>query len=570
MKYGRRTHSLTLRLFSTIILGMLALNLLTLYSTHRLAETARENTWREYQQVQTMYADELGRQLRQAQERMDTLISSYQADMGTSPEALGDERAYEAVRCQTEIASTLRDWGKQFPLITGYYLYGEKADVLIFEGTGYQSSAWFSEEIRGAGKREDSPFRQMAGWQMLETGLGKLLLFNTLRRDLRAGVWVETGRLLSALLPDQETAGRFSILAAEGEAEDGRTIDVPLAGLGCMLRQRLPETAMELPASVRILTALSYAMLLILPISWLVLRILVIRPLQEMMKAIREIEQGNISYRIPEKASSFEFDQLNRQFNRSLEAMARARSQIYETRLDNERTRIQYLTQQMQPHFVLNTLNLIYSMEPSQFPLIQRTVQCLSRYYRYIAHISEPFVPMEAELEHVRNYFELQTIRYPGSFSYSITCPEELKSVMIPPIVIQTFAENAIKHSLTVGEQNRVDVDIREEQARIHISLHDSGKGYPPEVLEKIRTFQEQRIPQEGLGLGIQNTIERISLLYEHSAEILFSNPEGGGARVDIILPKANQTRHGRNSRAAEGREKDADREGEKDGKTLL
>ena len=570
MRYGRRTHSLTLRLFSTIILGMLALNLLTLYSTHRLAETARENTWREYQQVQTMYADELGRQLRQAQERMDTLISSYQADMGTSPEALGDERAYEAVRCQTEIASTLRDWGKQFPLITGYYLYGEKADVLIFEGTGYQSSAWFSEEIRGAGKREDSPFRQMAGWQMLETGLGKLLLFNTLRRDLRAGVWVETGRLLSALLPDQETAGRFSILAAEGEAEDGRTIDVPLAGLGCMLRQRLPETAMELPASVRILTALSYAMLLILPISWLVLRILVIRPLQEMMKAIREIEQGNISYRIPEKASSFEFDQLNRQFNRSLEAMARARSQIYETRLDNERTRIQYLTQQMQPHFVLNTLNLIYSMEPSQFPLIQRTVQCLSRYYRYIAHISEPFVPMEAELEHVRNYFELQTIRYPGSFSYSITCPEELKSVMIPPIVIQTFAENAIKHSLTVGEQNRVDVDIREEQARIHISLHDSGKGYPPEVLEKIRTFQEQRIPQEGLGLGIQNTIERISLLYEHSAEILFSNPEGGGARVDIRLPKANQTRHGRNPRAAENREEDADREGEKDGKTLL
>lgn len=549
MKYGRRTHSLTLRLFSTIILGMLVLNVLTLYSTHRLAEAARENTWGEYQQVQTMYADELGRQLRQAQERMDTLISSYQADMGTSPEALGDERAYEAARCQTEIASTLRGWSKQFPLITGYYLYGEKADVFIFQGTGYESSAWFSEALRGAGEREGSPFRQMAGWQMPETELGNLLLFNTLRRDLRAGVWIETGRLLSALLPDQETAGRFSILPAEGEPGDERTIDIPLKGLGCVLRQRLPETALELPASVRILRALSYAMLLILPVSWLVLHILVIRPLQELMKAIREIEQGNISYRIPEKASSAEFDRLNRQFNRSLEAMARTRSQIYETRLDNERTRIQYLTQQMQPHFVLNTLNLIYSMEPSQFPLIQRTVQCLSRYYRYIAHISEPFVPVEAELEHVRNYFELQTIRYPGSFSYSITCPEELKPVMIPPIVIQTFAENAIKHSLTVGEQNRVDVDIREEQARIHIVIHDSGAGYPPEVLEKIRTFQEKRVPQEGLGLGIQNTIERISLLYEHSAEILFSNPEGGGARVEIRLPKAERTRHGRNPR---------------------
>ena len=108
---------------------------------------------------------------------------------------------------------------------------------------------------------------------------------------------------------------------------------------------------------------------------------------------------------------------MNRQFNQSIETIANARSRIY-----NERTRIRYLTQQMQPHFVLNTLNLIYSMEPSQYPLIQKTVQCLSRYYRYVAHISEPLVPIEAELEHVKNYFELQTIRYPDSFVYSINC----------------------------------------------------------------------------------------------------------------------------------------------------
>lgn len=541
MKYEPRTHSLTLRLFSTVVLGMLALNILTLRSTHRLATSVQENTLKEYKQIQAMYADELTRQLTQAQERIGSISGSYLADMATSQEALGDQRAYEAVRCQTQISTACRTWKEQFPLITGYYMYGTNADVFIFEGTGYDSAVWFSDAVRSSAVDTNSPFRLRIGWQLQETPLGKMLLFNTLRRDVCSGAWVIIPHLLNTLLSDAETAGRFDIVSQDAEPGKGQTIDIPLSGCGCILRQTLPDTALELPASVRIMRILSYVMLLVLPASWLVLRQLVIRPLRELTHAIHEIDQGNTAYRIPENTTSYEFDQLNRKFNQSIETIANARSRIYETQLENERTRIRYLTQQMQPHFVLNTLNLIYSMEPSQYPLIQKTVQCLSRYYRYVAHISEPLVPIEAELEHVKNYFELQTIRYPDSFVYSINCPEELKEALIPPIVIQTFAENAIKHSLTVGEENRVDVSIMKKEDRLHICIHDSGTGYPIEVLKKIQEFQKTKIQQEGLGLGIQNTIERIDLLYETGADLIFSNAANGGAQVDIFLPAINQ-----------------------------
>ena len=106
--------------------------------------------------------------------------------------------------------------------------------------------------------------------------------------------------------------------------------------------------------------------------------------------------------------------------------MANAESKAYASQLESERIRIRYLTQQMQPHFVLNTLNLVYSMEPSQYKLMQRTIQCLARYFRYVAHVSEPLVPIEAELEHVKNYFNLQQIRYPDNFDYDVACPAEL------------------------------------------------------------------------------------------------------------------------------------------------
>ena len=90
-----------------------------------------------------------------------------------------------------------------------------------------------------------------------------------------------------------------------------------------------------------------------------------------------------------------------------------------------------------------------------------------------------------------------------------------------------------------------MDVHIDQaEDGRIHILIHDSGTGYPQEVLEKIRTFQQTRVKQEGLGLGIQNTIERISLIYDSGTDLWFSNAAEGGAQVDIYLPERENLRH--------------------------
>lgn len=63
-------------------------------------------------------------------------------------------------------------------------------------------------------------------------------------------------------------------------------------------------------------------------------------------------------------------------------------------------------------------------------------------------------------------------------------------------------------------------------------------------MLEKIRTFQQTRVKQEGLGLGIQNTIERISLIYDSGTDLRFSNAAEGGAQVDIYLPERENPRH--------------------------
>jgi two-component system sensor histidine kinase YesM len=547
MPRGSYVPSLTLRLFSTIVLGFVAVNIITLYITSYLKDFTRTSILREYRQVQEMYADEVTRQLTQAQERISILGSSYLVDMGTNAEALQDERQYEAVRCQNEINSAMKNWQFQYPAVTGYYVYGQTADVFIFgmRSNNYQSSTWFRQQL----ENKLEPFTQIGGWRLWESPMGQLLIFNVVRRDLCYGSWIQVDALWDELGLNESDVRTFDILPAETEApSSGYVIDVPIEDTTYIIRQTLAAEAVALPRTVQLLQLLAYLTLLIIPLSWLALRRLVFSPLRELTTAIQEIDRGNTKYRIPTKATSYEFDQLNRQFNRSIEAVANAEAKAYASQLESERIRIRYLTQQMQPHFVLNTLNLVYSMEPDQYPLMVKTLLCLSRYFRYIAHISEPMVPVEAELEHVKNYFQLQQIRYPDNFTYDIQCPEELREMLIPPIVIQTFAENAIKHSLIIGVMNHVEVHIQLDDERLHISIHDTGTGYPDEVLERIRIFQQTRERQEGLGLGIQNTIERLELLYGHNASLSFCNAPKGGAQVDILLPKARSKREAKMS----------------------
>lgn len=82
-------------------------------------------------------------------------------------------------------------------------------------------------------------------------------------------------------------------------------------------------------------------------------------------------------------------------------------------------------------------------------------------------------------------------------------------------IIVQNFAENAIKHSLKI--ENSIDIIViaqKTEDNCIRIRLSDTGEGISDELLQKVELFRKTRQQQEGLGVGIQNAIERLDILY--------------------------------------------------------
>lgn len=541
---NEKTRSITLRLFSTVFLVIVLLNILSIIGVLGLTSLSRKNMTQEYSYAMQLYMNQLDRELGQAQTRMYDLSHTYEYNLSmTDPETGADP--YEILRSQVSVYNTMGSWLLHYPLIDGYFVYQEEKSLLIIDGEDSAAVYTISQELGKSGllslsrkAQEETVLPEFnSKWTFQDREGQGWIIFATIYRNAVYGAWVQTERLFREWEIPPESADRYRILQSSSP-QPADCVDVGSVQADCILRYQLPSAASTIPTGVKILLIASVIMLLALPIVWFSVQRLVIHPLRALIGAIHRIEAGDPEYRIPEKTTSNEFDQLNAQFNHSLDQLENMHLQVYESRMEKERIYINYLSQQMQPHFVLNTLNLIFSMEPEEYDLIQETVAHLADYYRYIAHITDPMVPVSAELSHVENYFKLQQIRYPGMFFYEITCPAQLRSAMIPPIIIQTFAENAIKHSLIVGEENRVEIMLEEwEMQNMHIRIRDHGKGYPPEILQKIEAFRETGVQQEGLGIGIQNTIERVRLIYQEQADVTFKNAPDNGAQIDLYLP---------------------------------
>ncbi len=312
---------------------------------------------------------------------------------------------------------------------------------------------------------------------------------------------------------------------------------VEINDLGGIFDQ-MTDTASGVLLVIAVLTVI-----LVIPLLIISINRQVSRPLQRLVTGIRHVEQGDLDYRIATGKAGSEFEKINRNFNQMMEQVKNLKIDVYEKELERRQVKLRFLSQQIQPHFILNAMNLIYSYEPDQYDLIQKMVLCLAKYFRYIVKNDQLFVTLQQELDHIDNYFEIQKARFIGLFSTRIECDPGLAKALIPPLLIQNFAENAIKYTLRIGQVIDITIkvspiDSMEKPARMLIEIDDTGEGIPERVLSDIAAFQKTGQPQKTLGVGIQNTIERIKYLYDNRMSLTIRRgADNRGTHIEMILP---------------------------------
>jgi two-component system sensor histidine kinase YesM len=298
----------------------------------------------------------------------------------------------------------------------------------------------------------------------------------------------------------------------------------------------------KLPYMQRIIWFISTAVLIFVPIGFYFMRLAFLVPLGKVLFAMKKVRSGDWNIRVDLNKDTDEFKLLGNSFNSMMDEIQRLRTNVYEEQLNKQREELQRLQLQINPHFFLNALNIVYNLaKVKNFNLIMEMTMALIHYFRYLFRSNTSFVKLKDELEHTRNYLNIQAMRFPGKLTWSVDSPEYLTDVPVPPLIIQSFAENSIKHAVTMEEPVHISVQIgfadEESGSMIKIRIEDTGQGFRNEVLQ---VLQEGKSVENDRGehTGIWNVQRRLRLLYQETSFIrFFNNMETGGAVVEIILP---------------------------------
>ena len=194
--------------------------------------------------------------------------------------------------------------------------------------------------------------------------------------------------------------------------------------------------------------------------------------------------------------------------------------------------RMEALQNQINPHFLFNTLNSISSLVRFDPDMARDMISKLATILRRLLNSSEAFVPLREEFEFIDNYLDIEVIRF-GREKLRVVKELDPASldVVIPSMLLQPLVENSIKHGLSPKiEGGTIFLRSRVTNSRLIIEVEDDGVGMGGAQLEESSTWS-------GMGIGMANISERLQVLYGDVARMTIDSHEGKGTLIRIRLP---------------------------------
>jgi len=193
----------------------------------------------------------------------------------------------------------------------------------------------------------------------------------------------------------------------------------------------------------------------------------------------------------------------------------------------NERTEaeLKNLRQQLNPHFLFNTLNNIYALIAISPDKAQKSMLELSKLLRYVLYENNSnFVPLERELNFIHNYVELMRIRLNSDVDMKINIDVTEKNNTVAPLLFITLIENAFKHGISSSQSSFIDINIYQSTDK-QLSCIIKNSYFPKDDSD-----------QSGSGIGLENLRRRLEILYPHK-HILRTEKEGDIFVAELIIP---------------------------------
>ena len=304
-----------------------------------------------------------------------------------------------------------------------------------------------------------------------------------------------------------------------------------------ILASRLEVRILDgLPA--KLLVALIIGAFILLAFMWLINTYIaknVIYPIQRLVDSMTEVQNGWL-HRVSMNVSDDEIGLLKNSYN----AMLIEINQLIEELLQKEKTlrmaELDALQEQMKPHFLYNTLDMIrYMALENRTDEVYNMLETLGNFYRRFLSKGSTDLSLGEEIEIVKSYLTLQRTRFEDIFTDEYEIEEGLSSIRVPRLILQPLVENSIYHGIRPkGEHGVIRVTVKRQEDFLFLSIYDNGIGMSAHQRELLFSGKDSR------SFGFQGTIERIRYYYKTEDVFEIHSVEGEYCEIILKLPLSN------------------------------
>lgn len=304
-----------------------------------------------------------------------------------------------------------------------------------------------------------------------------------------------------------------------------------------ILASRLEVRILDgLPA--KLLAALIIGAFILLAFMWLINTYIaknVIYPIQRLVDSMTEVQNGWL-HRVSMNVSDDEIGLLKNSYN----AMLIEINQLIEELLQKEKTlrmaELDALQEQMKPHFLYNTLDMIrYMALENRTDEVYNMLETLGNFYRRFLSKGSTDLSLGEEIEIVKSYLTLQRTRFEDIFTDEYEIEEGLSSIRVPRLILQPLVENSIYHGIRPkGEHGVIRVTVKRQEDFLFLSIYDNGIGMSAHQRELLFSGKDSR------SFGFQGTIERIRYYYKTEDVFEIHSVEGEYCEIILKLPLSN------------------------------
>lgn len=264
----------------------------------------------------------------------------------------------------------------------------------------------------------------------------------------------------------------------------------------------------------------------------------IIDPVHNVVEGMEQVEGGNLEVHI-EPSGQAEIRTMVHSFNSMVRRLGHLIEENKSQQEKKHEAEIRALQSQINPHFLVNSLNSIRFMaQVAKFEGIRRMAEALIRILSTSFRSNAGFYTLREELEVLDSFVYLMKIRYSDGFEVEYHVDDACLECRVPRLILQPIVENSIVHGFSelVDEIGQIDLFISREDGRVCIAIEDNGKGMPAQEIEQLMSGVGVE-KEDHTSIGVVNVLNRLKLNYGDQCELTIVSEPGRFTRTRICIP---------------------------------